>query len=328
MIKKGFFVINIMIQKIKGIFNNIHLKKPLFAHSVKYAYGDQQVLKNITLGIKEGKITSIIGKSGSGKSTFLKLIAGIISNKYDGKILIFGKSRFFKKSKLGFVSQDLAFIPDLSILDNIKICGLNYGISEERAVKKAKELMKLLRLEEKLEKKPTNLSGGQKVRLHIILPLLHNPRIIVMDEPFVGLDFSNRRLLWHFIESMKKSRKSIVLTSHLLTETQEHADKLVILKDGKIFFNGNLESLKNKLKIKFIFEVRFSYLSASNLKEIKKYCDYREIDILEKYQNFMMFGIRSTKTRSALINLLEKLKLIYQEVGFREPNLDEIFLKA
>ena len=260
---------------------NVKKSIPLSAESVRFAYNNKEILQNVTLDIKENAITAIIGKSGSGKTTFLKLVAGIIAQKYGGDIKIFGRSKIFKKNVMGFVPQEIALIPDLSILDNIKIAGLNLGINEELALQKATELMKLLRLEEDLYKKPTELSGGQKVRLNIILSLLHDPKIVILDEPFVGLDFRNRRLLWHFLTSLKKKGLSIVLTSHLLSETQEHADRLVILEKGKVFFNGDLNSLKNKLKVKFILEIKFSRISKESLIKLEKYCNYKSIKILD-----------------------------------------------
>jgi ABC-2 type transport system ATP-binding protein len=303
-------------------------KFPLSAESVRFSYADQEVLRDITLNVKEGTITAIIGKSGSGKSTFLNLVAGIISKKYHGKIKIFGRSKMLEKKSVGFVPQEVAVIPDLSIEDNLKIAGLNLGLSEKQALEKAFSLMKLLRLDESIKKKPSELSGGQRIRLNIILSLLHNPKVIVLDEPFVGLDFLNRRLLWHFLESMKKKGLSIVLTSHLLSETQDHADKLVILKDGKVFFTGNLDSLKEKLQIKYVFEIRFSRLSAENLKKIKKFCDFKDIHIIDAYEKYMMIALKNQKVRDVLTNFFNKNKLQYEEIGLREPNLDEVFLKA
>jgi len=303
-------------------------KYPLAAESVRFSYSEQEVLQDITLNVKEGTITAIIGKSGSGKSTFLKLAAGIIAGKYYGKIKIFGRSKVLEKHSVGFVPQEVALIPDLTIEDNIKIAGLNLGIPEDKALDKAFDLMKLLRLDESIKKKPFELSGGQKVRLNIILSLLHNPKVIVLDEPFVGLDFLNRRLLWHFLESLKKKGFSIILTSHLLTETQDHVDKLVILKEGKVFFKGNMDALKSKLEIKYVFEVRFSRLSAENLGKIKKFCDYKDIKIVDTYEKYMMISLKNQRARNTLTNFFDKLKLEYEEIGFREPNLDEIFLKA
>lgn len=303
-------------------------KNPLTTEQVRFAYSDKEILRNITLNLKKSQIISIVGKSGSGKSTFLKLIAGIISTNYKGKIRIFGIPKLFNKSRIGFVPQELSMIPDLSLIDNIKIAGLNLGITESKALKKADELMRLLKLEENINKKPTELSGGQKARFNIILSLLHDPEILILDEPFVGLDFLNRRLLWHFLESMRKKGKAILLTSHLLTETQEHADKIIILKNGSILFQGNLEQLKSKLKIQFILETRFSQLSKSNQEKIRKYCIYKDVKILDDYEKYMMFALNSEKSRTWLFKFFEKLKLNYEEISFREPNLDEVFLKA
>ena len=127
---------------------------------------------------------------------------------------------------------------------------------------------------------------------------------------------------------MRKKGKAIILTSHLLTETQEHASRLIILKDAKIFFSGNLENLKNKLKINYIYELRFTYLSKENIAKIKKYCTYKDIKILDAYERYLMFGINTEKEKTNLIRILEKLNLKFNEISFREPNLDETFLKA
>jgi len=302
-------------------------KKPLKTKKVNFSYNKNQILKDVTLEINPSTITAIIGKSGSGKSTFLKLISGIISKSYKGKIKIFGKNKNLNKSKIGFVPQEISLIPDLSIIDNIKFAGLNLGISEKKAIEKANYLLELLKLNESLEKKPNELSGGQKVRLNIVLSLLHDPNFIVLDEPFVGLDFQNRKLLWHFLESMKKKKKSILLTSHLLSEIEEHVDKIIILKNKKVFFVGNPSKLKDKLKIYYILEIKFQYLSKENFNKIIRYCDINKISLLDHYEKYLMFSIDKIKTKHKLIKYFDKLNLTYAELSLREPNLDEVFLK-
>ncbi len=324
-----------MVKSIKELIKNIFSKEwwkkkrsALLADSVKFSYDKTEVLKDISLNVKEGSLTAIIGKSGCGKTTFLKLAAGIISKKYYGRISILGRSQIFSKDKLGFVPQHVSVIPDLSILDNIKIAGLNLGVTENQAVRKAQQLMRMLKLEEDMNHKPTEMSGGQMVRLNIIMSLLHDPQVLILDEPFVSLDFFNRRLLWQFLESMKKKGKSIILTSHLLSEVQEHVDRIIILKNGKVFFSGKIESLKEKLSMKYVFELKFFYLSKDSLNDIKKHCDYKDIKILDTYEKYMMFALDSERTKRELLKLFDKMGLKYGEIDFREPNLDEIFLKT
>jgi len=304
------------------------IAKPLTARSVKFSYSNQEVLRDISLSIKPGELVAIIGESGCGKSTFLKIISGIISTSYLGEIKIFGKPKFFSKNKIGFTPQEVSLVPDLSILDNIKIFGLNSGIPEKKAIKRANKLLKMLKLGEDLNKLPSQLSGGQRARVNIVLSILHNPKILILDEPFAGLDFLNRRLLWHFLESLRKKGKSIILTSHLLTETQKHVDRLIILKNGKVFFSGNLEKLKTKLKINYIYELQFTHLSKQTLTQIKKYCSQKDIKVLDSYERYLMFGINTQRQKSYLARLLQKLNLKFNEISFREPNLDETFLKA
>ncbi|MEM4719639.1 MAG: ABC transporter ATP-binding protein [Candidatus Pacearchaeota archaeon] len=310
------------------MFNLFRNKKPIQAEKIHFSYSEKEVLRDISLNLRKGEIICVVGKSGSGKSTFLKILAGIISIGYKGKIKIFGKPSFFEKRKIGFVPQEISLIPDLSIEDNIKVIGLSYGVSEKISLERADELFKLLKIEESIKKKPLELSGGQRSRLNIVLSILHNPDILIMDEPFVGLDFENRKLVWHFLESLRRKGKSIILTSHLLSEVEEHADRLVILKSGKIFFSGGLEKLREKLKINFILELRFQKFSKEKFENLRKFCVYKDIKLMDFYENYAMFGMNSEKERDIIFSFLNKLGINFKEKTFREPNLDEIFLSS
>ncbi len=302
-------------------------KKPAIqTQKLSFGYANQEVLKDLSLKIKKGgRITAIIGKSGSGKSTFLKLIAGLTTF-HSGKIRILGLFRSLTKKKIGYVPQDISVIPDLSIRDNIVIAGLNLGISEEDSLRRGINILNQLQFRERIDKLPSELSGGQKVRLNIVLSLLHEPEIIVLDEPFVGLDFQNRRLLWHFLESLKKKGKSVILTSHLLAETQQHADEIVIIKKGKIFFKGNVEKLQNKLKIRSIMEIKFSVISKEKQSKIIEYCKNSGIKVLDHYEKYVMVGLSSDNQANSLVTHLKKLTDQVKILSKREPNLDEMFL--
>ncbi len=301
---------------------------PVSAKKIRFSYQDTVILKDISMNLKKGTITSIIGNSGCGKSTFLNLIAGILSRRYSGKIHIFGRRNTFRKKSIGFVPQEISIIPDLSIKDNIRIAGYNLGLSNIESLGKSSVILNILQLDEDLEKKPHQLSGGQKARLNLVLSILHDPEVIILDEPFVGLDFKNRRLLWHFLEAEKRKGKTVLLTSHLLSETQEHADDIIILKDAKIFFRGTVDKLKKKLDISYVMEMRFKEYNKEVRSLIFDCFRAKKIAVLDSYGRYMMISLRSDRTKAAVEKFFKDNDIAYQIVNYREPNLDEIFLKA
>ena len=304
-------------------------KKKIFSISSKnltFSYQNKEILKNININLDENKIISIIGKSGSGKSTFLKIIVGILKKRIYGKIRILNKSKIFVKDKIGFVSQDFSFIEELSLKENIVIFGNLLGLTKKRSLEISDELFSKFNLDTDLSLTPKNLSGGQKMRFNIILSLLHDPKVIILDEPFNALDFLNRKILWHFIHKLKKEKKSIIITSHFLSEMEENCDEFIVLRSGKVFFKGNLKELKKKIKINKIFEIKFLNLTDRKLIDIKKFCMYKDIKILDRFNNYFLIGFSIENQKKLFLNEIKKQNLNFCEISYREPNLDEIFL--
>lgn len=314
------------LEKIKNIFRKSSI--PVVAKKVKFGYKEKEVLKDISLTVKKGKIVSIIGKSGSGKTTFLKLLAGVQPKSHQGKIKILGNRPNFSKKDIGFVPQDIAVIPDMTVEENIKFFGGLNGLTEKESLDRGKKLVAMLNLQDSIRSLPDEMSGGERTRLNIIVSFLHDPSILILDEPFVGLDFENRRLLWHFFESLKKKKKSIIITTHLLTEAEKHTDRILILNRGKIQFYGNAENIKKKLKAIFIMEIHFQYLSKDSLKEIEMYCERRTIEILDQYKNYIMFSLEKKSQKEQLEVFFDKKDIVYKLLSFKTPTMDEAFLGA
>lgn len=303
--------------------------KPLDAKNIQFSYGKKEILSKLNFQIKNSQIVAIVGRSGEGKSTFLHLVAGTLTNKFRGDIRISGMKRSFSKEDIGFVPQEISLIEDISIRDNIIFFGSLNGLSKSKALKASKELINILQLSKiSLSRFPNELSGGQKVRLNIVVSLLHKPKLYILDEPFVGLDFKNRKLLWHFLEQEKRRRKTIMLTTHMLSEAQLHCDRIVLLHKGKVFAQGKFDDIKNKLKTHFILELEFPYLSKTNLSHIEHYCKEHNITIIDLFGRHMMLSVQSSGQKSYFIKYIQKLNVDCYEVGFREPSLDELFLKV
>ncbi|MBD3310164.1 ATP-binding cassette domain-containing protein [Candidatus Woesearchaeota archaeon] len=318
-LKKAWREILNFFRKARGI--------PVEAQNIRFCYDKKLILRNINLKARKGQIIAVVGKSGSGKTTFLKLITGV-EHGCEGRVRIFSKPLLVTKDRLGYVPQQISVIPNMNVLDNIKFFGGLHGLSETESMKSGLELLKMLRLHEKADALPTQLSGGQKTRLNIVTALLHKPDVIILDEPFVGLDFFNRVLLWHFLESLKKKGKTVILTTHLLSEAGSYADRIFILKKGRIMISGTADSIEKKLKTHYIMEVQFQYLSKEDVEAIKEWSRKKTVEILDRFGKYIMFSLETKGQRSYLLQFLDKRDMKYKETSFRKPNLDEVFLRT
>ena len=238
----------------------ISLKNVSYTYNYKTPYA-REVLKDINLNVEEGSYTVIIGKTGSGKSTLIEHINGLLLPTY-GEVLVNNvlitnpKSKKEKRElakKLKVLRQDVAVLFqfseqqlfETSVLKDIIFAPLNYGISEGRAISKAKELIKLVGLDESyLDKSPFELSGGEMRKVALCGVLALEPKVLILDEPTVALDYKSREEIMTMVKKLKDElNMTIVLISHNMNYVLEYADKVFVLKNGKINFEGTVEGL-------------------------------------------------------------------------------------
>ena len=238
----------------------ISLKNVSYTYNYKTPYA-REVLKDIDLNVEEGSYTVIIGKTGSGKSTLIEHINGLLLPTH-GEVLVNNvlitnpKSKKEKRElakKLKVLRQDVAVLFqfseqqlfETSVLKDIIFAPLNYSISEERAISKAKELIKLVGLDESyLDKSPFELSGGEMRKVALCGVLALEPKVLILDEPTVALDYKSREEIMTMVKKLKDElNMTIVLISHNMNYVLEYADKVFVLKNGKINFEGTVEGL-------------------------------------------------------------------------------------
>ncbi len=219
--------------------------------NLEKSFGKFEVLKNICFNIEPGKITAIVGPNGSGKTTIIKAILGLVKPD-NGDILIDGKSIFGEylyRKQIGYMPQIASFPENLTIREIIKM------ISDLRNVEIAPDpqLISRLNLESELNKHIKTLSGGTKQKVSALISLMFDPQIIILDEPTSGLDPVSNSNFKEILLDKKKLGKTIVLTSHIMSEIEELADHIIFIVDGKIKFDGSILSLltyrgENKLE--------------------------------------------------------------------------------
>lgn len=200
---------------------------------LRKSYKDREVLKNISFEIKEGSICGLLGINGAGKSTIMKIIFGL-ENADSGAVIFNGKKNA-GIYEIGALIETPAIYMNLSAYDNLKTRALLYDISDERI----NEVLNLIGLSNTGKKKAGSFSLGMKQRLGLGMAIITSPDLLILDEPTNGLDPDGIKELLNLMISLKKSGMTILLSSHQLYEVSKVADKVVILHDGQIFYDGS-----------------------------------------------------------------------------------------
>ena len=213
--------------------------------------GEIEALKDVSLTIEQGEVLSLLGVNGAGKST----LSGIIATLHpatSGDVLFKGESIYKDiekfRSKIGYCPQKPNLKALLTLEENLVFAGRYYGMSEELIQTRIKTLSKQFELEKYLKESASILSGGYKQRFMIARSLIHNPELIILDEPTVGLDPDIRRNLWDVIKGLKDFGITVLLTTHYLDEAEKLSDRVCILNQGKIELIGTPDQLMADFK--------------------------------------------------------------------------------
>lgn len=244
------------------------------------SYNDLLAVSNISFKVKEGEFFAFLGVNGAGKSTTISIMCGQLS-KDSGEVIVNGhnldKDIDKVRKDIGVVFQASALDKPLSVKDNLKYRAGLYGICGAEFEKKLDELCKLFDLDEILNRPIKKLSGGQKRRVDIARALLHDPKILILDEPTTGLDPQTRKNVWDVIHKLRKERGlTVFLTTHYMEEVID-ADYVVILDSGKIVAEGTPIDLKNKYTGDYItfYNVEEDVIKNMNLNYTKIRGGYR-----------------------------------------------------
>ena len=244
------------------------------------SYNDLLAVSDISFKVKEGEFFAFLGVNGAGKSTTISIMCGQLS-KDSGEVIVNGhnldKDIDKVRKDIGVVFQASALDKPLSVKDNLKYRAGLYGICGAEFEKKLDELCKLFDLDEILNRPIKKLSGGQKRRVDIARALLHDPKILILDEPTTGLDPQTRKIVWDVIHKLRKDRGlTVFLTTHYMEEVID-ADYVVILDSGKIVAEGTPIDLKNKYTGDYItfYNVEEDVIKYMNLNYTKIRGGYR-----------------------------------------------------
>ena len=241
--------------------------------AVTKRFEDTTAVDNISMSVAKGELFGLLGPNGAGKSTLTKMISGML-NPTSGTIKVGNYSIQNKPMKvkeiLGVVPQDIVLYDYLNAKENLSFYGRLYGLSGKKLKNRINELLKFTQLDEKAVKRHVSTySGGMKRRVNIAAALLHEPQVILLDEPTAGLDPQNKHALWEIIQSLKEQGKTIVLTTHMMDEAEELCSRVAIMDHGKIIALGSPSQLVKKVKMENTITVVPDKISPELVERIK-----------------------------------------------------------
>ncbi|WP_238903536.1 ABC transporter ATP-binding protein [Clostridium sp. YIM B02506] len=296
--------------------------------NVTKRYDDKLAVDNISLDIEEGELFGLLGPNGAGKSTLISMICGL--TKLDkGDIIINGSSiktnPIAAKQNIGLVPQEIALYENISAIDNLKFWGKMYSLKGNLLKERIEEVLEATGLKDRRKEKVSKFSGGMKRRLNIACAVMHYPKIVIMDEPTVGIDPQSRNNILEFTKELnKKHGSTLIYTSHYMEEVEALCSKVCILDEGKVIAKGDQDHIKRMIMNEERVEITISEYKPEIDLILKKLNSVREV----VYKDSKLTVIMQDTQRSIqqIIEVLIKAEIGISDISIKKPTLETVFL--
>ncbi|MFY8161120.1 MAG: ABC transporter ATP-binding protein [Candidatus Kapaibacteriota bacterium] len=286
-------------------------------------FGDYKASNDITFNVREGIIFGLLGPNGAGKTTMIRMINNIYYPD-SGEILIFNeKLNSNHLSKMAYLPEERGLYKKVKVIDQLVYFGRLKGMSNKDATNKAKEWLIRLDASEWLNKKVQELSKGMQQKVQFIATILHDPKFIILDEPFSGFDPINAELLKNIILEFKSQGKTIILSTHMMEQVEQLCDEIAMINKGNLVLSGSLKEIKKKYK-KNNYIIEFEG-NSQFINEIEK------LNIISNDKNRIEFQIKSEfienlNTKELIEILNNKTNITKFEIA--ETSIHEIFINT
>jgi ABC-2 type transport system ATP-binding protein len=302
-------------------------KSIVLVEDLSKSYAETDAVRGLTFQISQGEFFGLLGPNGAGKTTTIGILSGLIEPS-GGRISIDGFDLFSRpmeaKAKLGLVPQTFALYPTLSARDNLVFFGRIYGLRGKRLKERIASVLKIVELTDRANQTVVTFSNGMKRRLNIALGLLHEPKILILDEPTVGVDPQSRNAILESLDSLNKSGVSILYTTHYIEEAQRLCTRVAIMDQGKIIALDSPTSLIRDLGKGIIRIECNAGIDDKLLDQIKHIGLVRVIDGGKK--RFHLETDHTDQASRELLGLMKTQGGLLKTLDISEPNLETVFI--
>jgi ABC-2 type transport system ATP-binding protein len=290
----------------------------LILKNVSKSYGKKLVVDNINFELNKPGVFGLLGTNGAGKTTTIRMILGIL-NKDSGEITWNGKEVTRKNVNFGYLPEERGIYPKVKVIDQLLYFGELKGMKREDAMKSINRWSKELKIEEYLNMTAEKLSKGNQQKIQFLTAIIHNPKLIVLDEPFSGLDPVNTEILKNVIIDLVKKGKYIIMSAHEMHTIEEFCSNVVILKRGKTVLKGNLKEIKNSYSA--------NRISIETKKDITKIIKINKLVIENSVDNKYLIKIDDEDVAHKLLKDLIKNNIEVIKFEIMKPTLNDIFIE-
>lgn len=303
------------------------MKKILEVKNINKSYQHNKAINNLSFNVYDGEILGLLGPNGAGKSTTINILSTLLTSD-TGTINIFNlplTSHSNKiKAQLGIVPQEIALYEDISAYHNVAFFASLYGVKKKDLPKQVMNALTFVGLSDKKNDDPRTFSGGMKRRLNIACAIAHNPKLLILDEPTVGIDPQSRNYILSSLKELKEKGTTIIYTTHYMEEVEEIADRIVIMDRGTKIAEGTLKELLAKYKDTLIYTIyadnfpanlAISLSTINGVEEIKTNADNFKITVSKNYDAL-----------DKIIMLFVHKKCHINKMETEEGNLEMVFL--
>jgi ABC-2 type transport system ATP-binding protein len=305
--------------------NNIVLE----VRNLERRYGDLLAVDNLSLKVKHGEILGILGPNGAGKTTSIRMMCGLL-RPTSGEILIDGRKvdaagSAEVRSKVGICPQENILWNKLTCFEQLVFSAKMYNVPSKTARERADQLLAKMGLESKRNKLAGTLSGGMKRRMNVILTIMHDPEIMVFDEPEAGLDPQSRIVLREFIRETSRE-KTVIVTTHNMDEAERIADRVAIIDSGRLLQLDTPHNLKKSIGKGDILELRLMARKPANLEKALTKLKEKGYSVIRDDDDCVIRAMDLVPKIHEIYKVLEEEKVSVSEMKVRENTLEDVFI--
>ena len=289
----------------------------LKVENVRKKYGNLVAVDNLSFEVADGEIFGLLGLNGAGKTTTFRMIMNLLDD-YEGTILLDNEKVSYKTTdKIGFLTEERSLLTKLTVLEQVIYYGVLKGMPEDKIEKELDYWLDIFKIKEYKNKKIKELSKGNQQKIQFITAIIHHPKLLILDEPFSGLDPVNVELFKSVILKLKQEGTSIIFSSHRMEHVELFCEKLVVLVKGKSVLSGYLKDIKNDYRQKNVHVI-----GDIDISKIEKLDYVKEIETInDEY----IIKIADNSYTNELFKEISKYKNITKFI-VEEPSLNEIFI--